>query len=314
MNTSLLRNWSRPKAILVISTLTESPAHTLRVVSSLRTSGARLFLVQLPVTVRVLYPPDQRIPFLLPAAPTSFQRQARSKEGPAFLWAEILSEVTVLRNTPVERIPALVESLAADLVVLTEPETGRIPFQSGENGDVDLFGSLAAPILICGVRMKSAVWNSREPRKILMPVAFGPDLPLLMRFACRFARRHHAHLTVLHVFASQTSNLHAWERTPVAVEAQLPIAELKQEGILCPLEIAVAEGDPEQKILSFNQRRPHDLILMGGPRKRTSLRAAGDSVTEAVIAQGQCPVLVLGSNILGTFSGLKEPDSELSTA
>ena len=311
MKTNFLRRWSRPQAILIISTLTENPAHTLRVVSGLRTTGAKLFLVQLPGPSCSMAPPRRDMPFLV-SAPA--EQRSLYGAGQAFLWAEILSEVTVLRNMPVERMPALADSLAAELVVLTAPETGRIPFRMGTSAEVDLFGTLAVPIMICSTRMNMDSWNGRDHRKILVPVRFGPGMELQMRFACRFARRHHGRLTVLHVFANSESNLHSSERTPVAVERELPIAELKQEGILCPIEIVISEGYPERKILAFDERKPHDLIIMGGPHKRGSWQGSGYNVTESVMAGARCPVLILGAGTAAACSDAAESGSQLSLA
>lgn len=315
MKTNSLRKWSHPTVVLVISTLTDSPAHTLRVISGLRSTAARLFLVQLPAATPITYPTDRGIPFLLGSAPKSFERGLGSGASQEFLWAGILSEVTVLKNTPVERIPALADSLGADLTVLTTPEIGRVPFRGTDTADMDLFGSLAIPILIFGLRMKmTSSWDGRELHKILVPVAFGPDLPMQLRFACRFARRRHSHLTVLHVFENHITNIHPGERTPLAVEAKLPISELKQEGIMCPMEIAISEGHPERQILSFNERKPHDLILMGGPGRQNSLQLSRPGVTEEVIAGAQCPVLILGSAIMNSSPIFTESGSELSIA
>jgi nucleotide-binding universal stress UspA family protein len=314
MTTNFLRRWSRPKVILIISTLTESPAHTLRVVSGLRTTGAKLFLVQLPAPSYGVAPPRPNIPFLVTAPPSSAEQRSWNGAGQAFLWAEILSEVTVLRNMPVERMPALVDSLAADLVVLTAPEIGRMPFRMGNSVEVDLFGTVPVPIMICGVRMSMDAWSGRDLRKILVPVNFGPDMELYLRFACRFARHHHGRLTVLHVFANSESNLLSWERTPVAVETKLPIQEMKREGIMCPIEIAVSEGYPEPKILAFNERKPHDLIIMGGPPKRGARHGSGASVTESVMAAARCPVLVLGAASVSACSEAAESGSQLSLA
>src|SRR5438309_9986162 len=115
MKINSLRRWCRPKVILVISTLTESPAHTFQVVSGMKTTGARLFMVQLPAMAINRNPSGGDVPFLLTAAPKSFELQSAHGSSQTFLWAEILSEATVLKNTPVERIPCLVDSLAADL-------------------------------------------------------------------------------------------------------------------------------------------------------------------------------------------------------
>lgn len=315
MNTNSLRRWSHPKVILVISTAAENPAHTLRVISGLRSTGARLFLVPLAASTHIMYSPDRNTPFLLATAPTSFERSCGDGAGLANLWAEILSEVTVLKSMRLERVSALTDSLGIDMVVLTAPEIGRIPFHDSNSGNTDLFESLALPILICGSHLKQmSLWDSRELRKVLVPFTFGPSLPIQLRFACRFARRHRSSLTLLHVFENHEANLQPGDKTPSGIEARLPIPEMKQEGIMCPLEIATAEGYPERKILSFNASKPHDLILMRGPRRRASSEGSGHSVTDAVLAGAQCPVLILGSAIMSTVSGIAEVSSELNIA
>lgn len=315
MQTNVLRRWCRPRVILVISTLTDSPAHTLRVVSGLKTAAARVLLVQLPASPYTIWAQDRNLPFLVPPSePTNSERQRAEEAGQAFLWAEILSEVTVIRNTPVDRIPGLVSSLGADMVVFTRPEIGRIPFRGSPSPALDLFGSLDVPILVCGTQMNMSAWNRRELRNILVPVSFGPDLDLQMRFACRFARRHHGRLTILHVFESSSFNTHPWERTPLAVESRLPIPNLKGEGIMCPMEITVSEGYPERKILSYNQQRPHQLIVMGGPHSRNVLHRFGHSVSEIVMTEARCPVLILGTALVSDSPRVDKTHTELNLA
>jgi nucleotide-binding universal stress UspA family protein len=314
MKINALRRWSRPKVVLIISTLTENPAHTLRVVNGFRNTAAKLFLVQLPTVSFTPMLPHPGLPFLVGAHPQAAEERSFYGVGQAFLWAEILSEVTVLKNMPLQRMPALADSLGADLVVLTSPEIARRPFRLANAVDVDLFGILPVPMMICGPRMAMSSWNGRDVRNILVPVSFGSSNGLQMRFACRFARRHHGRLTVLHVFPNLNGGLHAWERTREAVETRLPISELKQEGILCPIEIVISEGYADRKILAFNEQRPHNLIVMGGPEGRGFPKRYGFSVTESVIASARCPVLVLGTAAVDAVSEVAEIGPQLSLA
>lgn len=292
MMTNSLRRWCRPKIVLVLSSLSETPAHTLQVVSGLRRIGARLFLVQLPVPDDVRAP-GRGLPFLVPNPRAVAENHDVNASRQAFLWAEILSEVTVLKNMHVHRIPALAETLGAEMVVLTMPMIGRIPFCDGHARETDLYDSLPVPIMVVGSRMDVGKWPGCEFRRILFPIAPGPDTAQHMRFACRFARRYHGRVTVLHVFDRRGVNEHPWERTPVALEAQLPISELKHEGIMCPMEVAVTEGYPAWKILRFNEERPHDLIILGRSGRSTVTGAIGPSVAETVIGEARCPVLLL---------------------
>jgi nucleotide-binding universal stress UspA family protein len=313
MKANSLRKWCRPRMILVISNRSENPAHTLEVVTRVRATGARVFLVQLPGPVKTMRGPVCDYPFLVTDTRTTTEEQSVNGARQAFLWAEILSEVTIVKNTPIGRIPALVDSLSTELVVLTTPAVGLMRFRNGNGLETDLFASLALPILIFDRRMNMSTWNGTEFRKILLPITFGPDLGLQLRFACRFARRYHGRVTVLHVFERRGTDEQPWERTPVAVEAKLPISELKHEGILCPLEIAVSEGYAARQILNFHERKGYDLIIMGGPRQGSPARGLGHGVTEAVIAEARCPVLMLGRAI-DSISGWTESISKLTLA
>ena len=313
MTVNSLRRWCKPRMILVISNRSENPAHTLEVVTRLRATRAKVFLVQLPGPINTMRGPGHDLPSLVTDAETTADGHLAYGTRQAFLWAEILSEVTVVKNTPIERIPAFADSLAVDLVVFTTPAVGLIRFRAGNGFETDLFASLAVPILIFNARTNMNGWNGREFRKILLPITFGPDLGFQLRFACRFARRFHGRVTVLHVFENLETDEQPWARTPVAVEAKLPITELKHEGILCPMEIAVCEGYPARQIVNFHERKPHDLIIMGGRHHSNSVRGLGHGVAATVIAEARCPVLILGSAIESVPASL-ESDSQLTLA
>jgi hypothetical protein len=99
------------------------------------------------------------------------------------------------------------------------------------------------------------------------------------------------------------------------VEALLPISELWQEGILCPMEVAVREGDPAEAILKFDATRQHDLIIMGGPSRDTLPHIYRDGVVHSVIAEARCPVMVLGRSLDGISSFIRpasHSDSDLN--
>jgi nucleotide-binding universal stress UspA family protein len=312
MKVNSLRKWCKPKMILVISYLSESPAHALEVITRIRATGARVFLVQLPDPAKSARGPGCDFPFLADSRTTA-QQQLLNGARQAFLWAEVLSEVTIVKNTPAERIPALADSLGVQLVVLTRSAVGLMQFRNGNGVDTDLFGSLRLPILIFDPRMDINMSAGTEFRRILLLITFGPDLGLELRFACRFARRYHGRVTVLHVFEPRGTNEQPWARTPVAIEAKLPISELKEEGILCPLEIAVGQGYPARQILNFHERKCYDLIIMGGPRQGSPARGLGHGVTEAVIAEARCPVLMLGRAI-ESISASSEAASQVTLA
>jgi nucleotide-binding universal stress UspA family protein len=216
-----------------------------------------------------------------------------------------------LNSAQFEQVPALAESIDADIVVLVAPDS-RFTQCFAASFDIGLLGSLEVPVLIFGKHMDLSSWAHNEFHSILLPVSFGPGLADQLRFACRLARHHHARLTVLHVFETRGPSGHPWERTPVAVENNLPLADLKREGILCPMEITVCEGYPEQAILRFNERKHHDLIVLGGPRPY-ALRRFGHSIVEGVMAQAHCPIVMIGQPIEAGAATI-ESLSEISSA
>ena len=153
-----------------------------------------------------------------------------------------------------------------------------------------------------------------QMKRLLCAVDFSECSRHALDEAIAVAHLYDASITVLHVFPNLNGGLHAWERTREAVETRLPISELKQEGILCPIEIVISEGYADRKILAFNEQRPHNLIVMGGPEGRGFPKRYGYSVTESVIASARCPVLVLGTAAVDAVSEVAEVGPQLSLA
>ncbi len=295
MKTHSFRAWYRPKKILIVSDMSEHPVRTLEVISKVQATGARLFLLPLQKPRDGVRTTDGAFSCMV------FDNESKSSPAHAddtrraLLWAEILSESVVLNSARFEQVPELAESIGADIVVLVAPDS-RFTQCYAASFDIGLLGSLEAPILIFGKHMDLSSWAHHEFRSILLPISFGPGFADQLRFACRLARHHHARLTILHVFEARGPRERPWERTPVAIENNLPLEDLKREGILCPMEIAVCEGYPEQAILRFNERKRHDLIILGGPRPYP-LRRSGHSVVEGVMAQAHCPIVMIGQPI-----------------
>jgi len=162
--------------------------------------------------------------------------------------------------------------------------------------------------------MKSpAAEDSPSFDRILLATDFSSASRSAFYTALEVSTLVHGSLLVLHVFENRETDGQPWARTPVAVEAKLPVTELKHEGILCPMEIAVCEGYPARQILNFHERKPHDLIIMGGRHHRDSVRGPGHGVAEAVIAEARCPVLIFGGAIESVPASM-ESDSQLTLA
>jgi nucleotide-binding universal stress UspA family protein len=302
MKTHSFRAWYRPKTILVVSDLSEHPARTLQIIGRFRRPGAKLFLVPLQ---RPAYAFGGRENVFSLILDPGFRPQEPPADDArlAVLWAEILSEATILRTSRFEQVPQIVESIAADIVLLIAPDR-RATLLNAPHFDAGVLGSFEPPILVFSRRADLDSWYSDDFHRVLVPITFGPGLARQLRFACSFARHYHARLNVLHVFEGRGRVEHHWERTPVSVEARLPLANLKRERILCPMEITVYEGYPEQAIPRFNERRRCDLIIMGGPNL-SAQRSSGHSVVDSVTAEALCPVVIIGQSRKTTAAGIQ---------
>ncbi len=311
MKSHSFRAWYRPKTILIVSDMSEHPVRTLEVISKVQATGARLFLLPLHKPHDGIRNAESGFPYLVFDNGSKSPMPLADDTRRALLWAEILSESVVLQSERFEQVPELAKSISADIVVLVAPDSSFTQCYPA-SFDISLLASLEAPVLIFGKHSDLSSWDHNEFRTILLPIDFGPGLEHQLRFACRLAHHYHARLTVLHVFEGRGPHENHWERTPVAVESKLPIADLKREGVLCPMEIAVCEGYPEQAILRFNERKHHDLIILGGPRP-SQLRRFGHSVVEGVMAQAHCPIVMIGQPV-ESRSATFEPVSQMTSA
>ena len=311
MKNRSFRAWYRPKTILIVSDMSEHPVRTLEVIGKVQATGARLFLLPLQKPRDGARPADGGLSCLVfdNGSKSPVPHPDDTRRG--LLWAEILSESVVMKSAPFKQVPEIAEAIGADIVVLVAPDS-RFTQCYTASFDIGLLRSVEVPVLIFGKHMDLSSWDHREFHSLLLPVSFGPGLEHQLRFGCRLANHYHARLTVLHVFETLGPNQRPWERTPVAVENNLPLADVKREGILCPMEIAVCEGYPEQAILRFNECKHHDLIILSGPRPNTP-RRFGHSIVEGVMAQAHCPIVMIGQPV-ETRAAMIESVSQITTA
>jgi nucleotide-binding universal stress UspA family protein len=308
MEIKALHRWCSPQTILIVTDLSETPARTLEVIRQAQATESKILLVHVTRT-DFRESASHSYSFLVPKFVRSRLQTGSDEMRRAILWADLLSNVFVLKTTSAEEIPALAQSLKVDRVVLIRLGDSVARPRAGRSIEQDLMTSLTVPLCIMGRAMGTGLWSGTGIRKVLLPVSLQSNVGLHLRFACQLAQSHHARLTVLHAFGGHGTTERPWDRTPVAVEAQLPISDLKQEGILCPMEVAVCEGDPGRAILKFDATKQHDLIIMGGPGRETPPHIYRNGAVHNVIAEARCPVIVLGRS-LDAMSGFVRPVSQ----
>jgi nucleotide-binding universal stress UspA family protein len=308
MECKALRRWCSPQRILIVTDMSEAPGRTLALIRQAQATEARVLVVHV-IQTHLQESAGRSCPFLLPRFTQNGARTWSDDMQRALLWADSLSNVSVLKSAPPAEIPALAESLKVDRVVLTKLGDSVARPRAGKSVEQDLMTSLRVPLCFMSGVMGAGLWSSKGIRRVLLPISLRSNVGLHLRFACKLAQLHQARLTVLHAFGGRGTNERPWERTPVAVEAQLPISDLKQEGIICPMEIAVCEGDPGRAILNFDATNQHDLIIMGGPGRETPPHIYRNGAVHDVIAEARCPVVVLGLSLDAT-SGFVRPVSQ----
>ena len=291
MKYKAFQRWCKPKSILIVAELSTHPARIQQVIQQVRAPGVRIMLVSVLRRDNLGQNPGRALPMVAPQASLRFTEASTVGLRRSLQWGAPMSGVEVLKSTTVDQIPGLAYSLNVDRVVSVALGNGPMPMRLSVPIEEELIDSLRIPLCIMGGRPETKSWCNDEIRRILLPVSFESDLKLHFRFASQLALAHQARLTVLHVFRNQERSLHSWERTPVAVQSQLPIVELMRDGLLCPMEVTVAEGDPASAILKLNAKRQHDLIVMGSPAG-CSDRDGG--VLQTVMFGARCPLIVLG--------------------
>ena len=167
----------------MVSDVSEHPAHTLQAITQLRATGARLFLLPLRKSNYETRGAEGGLSYLVFNHESNLAEPSPDHTRRALLWAEILSDATVLKSAPLEQVAAIAESIHADIVVVVSPDSSSTRF-SMASFEFDLLGSVQVPILIFGKYTDISSWSTKSFRSILLPITFGPGLASQFRFAC----------------------------------------------------------------------------------------------------------------------------------
>lgn len=295
MTESVLQRWSSPKRTLVVKDAEDDSLHMMYV---LRQAGVEQSHVHVAHLVRAGEGQRDvrraeavefgRDPIHALGTPTTNYRLTRGPEG--------LSDFFVLEQAAVEETPRLARMLDVDRVVVTTPHLAAARLSMNRHAQDGLLGAMHVPVWIPGKRSGNEFNMGRGFGHFLLALSFHDNFDLDLEFACRLAQAHQARLTVLHVFEGVQAGMAARDRTPLAVLSKLPVSELKQEGALCPLEIAIRDGDPATRILDSAQRHRYDLVIMGAHARRNRREVAHSGVLRRVLAEAACPIVVLGES------------------
>jgi len=141
-----------------------------------------------------------------------------------------------------------------------------------------------------------------EIRRILCPIDFSDFSRHALDHAVAIARWYDSTVTLLHVRPILPVVAHspaAVIPTPVALTPQdrdALLASMRrfadaEVGSSVPVEVEIAEGDVDTKILARTQTMGADLLVMGTHGRSGFERLVLGSVTEKVLRKASCPVL-----------------------
>ena len=155
-------------------------------------------------------------------------------------------------------------------------------------------------------------------RKILVPVDFSDTTARPLRLALGLAQHKSAKVILLSVVDDSFPN-------PDILSFQLPWADyhrhlrdeahkrledlVKKVGAGDEVEICVVRGHPARTIVRFAAEEGCDLVVMATHGTRGLQHALLGSVTDKVVRQVECPVLVVRLHELEEAAGAKHPPS-----
>ena len=148
--------------------------------------------------------------------------------------------------------------------------------------------------------------NRLQLRHIVCPMDLPPSMNSL-QWANAIARARGAELTAFHVAVTQglgdPESLGDVERGDMMTKLREALVEIDDE--TAHAGAAISQGDPGTEILKFARSLPADIVVMGAAGAERPSRPMG-SVTAAVIARCDCPVLIVpaGRTIDPSTSGV----------
>lgn len=239
--------------------------------------------------------PDPGLPQVLPdAGETARQCAERTLEEASKTAKDAgVKSTWILRSGPVTpTIVQVVQEWRADRVVVGSH--GPRKFQQELLGSVaeSIFREVDIPVLAIG----PAVHYGRQPpkkRRILLATALDRQSLAIAESVVRFARIHHADLTMLHVIPEVA------EAHPSALRIR-SYAENRFQEILSnmsrdypPVSCQVETGSVVETILRVASQGHFDLILLAGVSGSSFRTNIMPGTAYGVICGAPCPVLVL---------------------
>jgi nucleotide-binding universal stress UspA family protein len=293
LTSKVLRQWCAPEVILVVTNLADESTLLFHAIRQARQGSARILLVHVvrparlwPILCRGSLQARRAAP--IRDAQAEVDRMARQ-----FRWVGIHCDSFVLQGLPSEEIPAFAKFCCADRVIVTTQ--GDENHRNSEELTVaeQILPVLEVPACVIGRGVPAPSHTQRMSARLTLPLSLRRNSEIPLRFACRFAQELRTGLTVMHVFPRDPEATQEIDRTPIAVASRLPAWALREAELLCPLEVAVREGEPATEILKHDSCVNQDFIILSSSGSTNRPHDEAGGITHRVLSEAHCPVIVL---------------------
>lgn len=293
VSAQVLRRWCTPSLMLAITDLADEEKLLFNLIRQAMPGSAKVLLAHVLRNADAQHRSrNKRVP-AENGGSAKTARVALEQMARQLRWVGVSCDPILRATLPVAEVPAIVAARGIDRILLTS--------QSDEHGCLlqhelaeELLAGAAVPVCVLGPRMASAPRSEAAAGRILLALSLHSDCRLQLAFASRLAQEQRAKLTLLHVSDPADE---APVRTPAAVASCLPASALREAELLCPVEIAVREGDPATEILEQANSARHDYLVLGPSGPQPARLSGRATVARNVVSGARCPVMLLGDSI-----------------
>jgi len=309
INTGMLRQWSSPKIILVVTDLSDVESIQFHTIQHARPGAAKVLLVEasgrsnVPARAQNLHR-KRSIGSIHTASDTAGGMASHLRRF------AIDCEPVFVRGLEAEEIPSIARSCSADRVLVSAP-LDKDPSAHKSVAD-RIIDDLEIPVCVVGRDLSLFSRYQRPSRRITLALSLHGRNEIPIAFSSRLAQENHSQLTIMHVFPKGTGNRRRMEEMQTSFVSCLPSVILKEAQLLCPVGIAIREGDPTAEILNYEAQLNQDFLVLA-PSREGDLIGLGVGAVRRIIREARCPVIVLGEQA-DAHDGSRRVAQELCSA
>jgi nucleotide-binding universal stress UspA family protein len=187
----------------------------------------------------------------------------------------------------------MVQEWKADRVVVGSH--GPRKFRQELLGSVaeSIFREVNIPVLAIGPTVQPSSRQLSERRRILLAIALDRQSRAISESVVRFARIHHADLTMLHVIPEIAEAHPSALRIRAYAESRFQQILSGINGEMLPVSCMIEKGPVVETILRVASQGHFDLILLAGVSGSSFRTDIMPGTAYGVICGAPCPVLVL---------------------